>query len=88
MANQGLYLNVLDPSYARYIPVGSDLETYLGERYGDNIDFDVSVCTLQTRRSSFVTNSEQHQNDRWLFRAPEILDRVSAYLEMAPKKPG
>lgn len=47
MANQALHLNVLDPMYTRYIPVGSDLETILVERYGNNINFDVLVCTCE-----------------------------------------
>ncbi|TID16436.1 hypothetical protein E6O75_ATG11554 [Venturia nashicola] len=58
MANQILPLNVLDPMYTRYIPVGSDLEQVLVERYGDKYDFEIS-----------------HQSDRWVFRAPEELDR-------------
>ncbi|TLD24528.1 hypothetical protein E2P81_ATG11864 [Venturia nashicola] len=58
MASQVLPLNVLDPMYTRYIPVGSDLEQVLVERYGDKYDFEIS-----------------HQSDRWVFRAPEELDR-------------
>jgi hypothetical protein len=43
MANQALHINVVDPMYARYIPLKSDLEIYLQERFGCDIDFDVSV---------------------------------------------
>lgn len=46
MANQELYINVVDPMYARYIPLKMDLEEYLGEKYTTiaKSDFDVSVC--------------------------------------------
>ncbi|QDS67851.1 hypothetical protein FKW77_007573 [Venturia effusa] len=42
MADQHLHTNVLDPMFARYIPLKSDLEAYLAERYGNDLNFEVS----------------------------------------------
>jgi hypothetical protein len=74
---QELYLNVLDPMYARYIKLRPELETYLTEKYGEGIDFRVSVrfekahdCELK----ALITG--QHESDRWVFMAPEELSRV------------
>lgn len=54
MTNQDLSINVLDPMYARYIPLKTDLEEYLGEQYPSisKSAFDVSVCKVQFYRNS------------------------------------
>ena len=41
--SQKLYLNILDPQYARYIDLRHDLEEYLEEKYGSEIDFGITV---------------------------------------------
>jgi hypothetical protein len=41
--SQKLYLNILDPQYARYIQVRDELEEYLIELYGEDIDFQIMV---------------------------------------------
>jgi hypothetical protein len=40
---QTLYLNVLDPQYARYVQLRDELKQYLIEEYGDGIDFQICV---------------------------------------------
>jgi hypothetical protein len=35
--------NVLDPQYARYILLRDELEAYLKEKYGADMDFNVFV---------------------------------------------
>jgi hypothetical protein len=40
---QTLYLNVLDPQYARYVQLRDELKQYLIEMYGDEIDFRICV---------------------------------------------
>jgi hypothetical protein len=52
MAQQELYLNVLDPQYTRYIELRHELENYLIEIYGDDIDFQVSVSERCQRWSA------------------------------------
>jgi hypothetical protein len=43
MSQEQLYLNILDPQYARYIDLRHDLQEYLEEMYGNDIDFGISV---------------------------------------------
>jgi hypothetical protein len=38
-----LYLNILDPQYTRYVQLRDDLEKYLIERFGGEIDFQITV---------------------------------------------
>jgi hypothetical protein len=39
------FSNVLDPQYTRYIKLRSEIESYLTEKYGREIDFKVLVCS-------------------------------------------
>lgn len=43
MSPQVLYLNVLDQQHTRYIELGQELVAYLTEKYGEDIDFRVTV---------------------------------------------
>lgn len=38
-----LYKNVLNPAIAKYAGLGPELQAYLRERYGEGIDFKVTV---------------------------------------------
>jgi hypothetical protein len=38
-----LFLNILDPQYTRYIQLRHELEAYLTEEYGEDINFRVAV---------------------------------------------
>ena len=40
---QTLYLNILDPQYARYVQLQDELEEYLIELYGEDINFQIMV---------------------------------------------
>jgi hypothetical protein len=81
MMAQELFLNVLDPMYARYIKLRPELETYLTEKYGEGIDFRVSVRFQKSYdRASKALMTRQHESDRWVFMAPEELGRVRCAL--------
>lgn len=46
---QPLYLNILDPQYARYVQLRNELEEYLIEQYGEDIDFQITVSEPRER---------------------------------------
>jgi hypothetical protein len=52
--SQELYLNILDPQYARYIDLRHDLQEYLEEMYGNDIDFGISVSEPRGRRFAMM----------------------------------
>ncbi len=40
------FLNVLDPQYTRYIYIRDEIEAYLTDKYGENINFQILVRSL------------------------------------------
>jgi hypothetical protein len=41
--SQELFPNVIDPALARYIELGPDLERFLKNEYGEQIDYKIEV---------------------------------------------
>jgi hypothetical protein len=75
---QKLYLNTLDPQYARYIDLRRELEAYLTEKYGKDINFQVAVSPALRALICLRLNKLKHESDRWSFYAPTELDQVSS----------